>query len=686
MTATNPSKQAAQKEAQKEAERLRAAINRHNHLYHTRDAPEVSDAEFDRLFQRLLALEAEHPSLATPDSPTQRVGSEPLAAFAQVVHEQPMLSLDNAFSEEDLQDFDRRVRARLELEEGSGELAYACEPKIDGVAVSLLYERGALVRGATRGDGMKGEDITANLRTIKSLPLQLLGQVHPPRLEVRGEVYFPLAAFRQMNERAEAEGQRVFANPRNAVAGTLRQLDPRLAAQRPLALFAYGLGLVEGDMPGEHLAALAQLAEWGLPTNPRIAAATGIDACIAYYRKCLADRPGLDYEIDGVVFKVNDLALQGRLGMLTRTPRWAIACKFPAEEGRTRLNQVEFQVGRTGALTPVARLEPVQLAGVTISNASLHNLDEIQRLGLVIGDTVVIKRAGDVIPKVVSVLAEERPKKAKPIIAPTVCPACGGALHRAEGEVILRCSAGLECSAQRKESIRHFASRLAMDIEGLGDKLVNQLVEEGLVASPADLYRLKAQEEALAALERMAPKSAANLIAALEKSKETTLPRFIFALGIHEVGEATARALALHYGSLASLRAADVESLQEVPDVGPVVAQKVFWFFQEANNNRVIDDLCAQGVHWPALPQQTRSAALAGQTFVLTGALASLTRDEAKARLQALGAKVAGSVSKKTSYVVAGDAAGSKLAKASELGIPVLSEAELLALLEKHHG
>ena len=686
MTAPSQSKQAAQKEAQKEAERLRAAINRHNHLYHTRDAPELSDAEFDRLFQRLLALEAEHPGLATPDSPTQRVGSAPLAAFAQVVHEQPMLSLDNAFSEEDLQDFERRVKARLELEEGGAELAYACEPKIDGVAVSLLYEEGALVRGATRGDGMKGEDITANLRTIRSLPLELLGEGHPPRLEVRGEVYFPLAAFRQMNERAEAEGQRVFANPRNAVAGTLRQLDPRLAAQRPLALFVYGLGLVEGDMPGEHLAALAQLEQWGLPTNPRIAAATGIAECIAYYRQCLADRPSLDYEIDGVVFKVNDLALQGRLGMLTRTPRWAIACKFPAEEGRTRLNQVEFQVGRTGALTPVARLEPVQLAGVTISNATLHNLDEIQRLGLVIGDTVVIKRAGDVIPKVVSVLAEERPKRAKPITAPTVCPACGATLHRAEGEVILRCSAGLQCSAQRKESIRHFASRLAMDIEGLGDKLVNQLVEEGLVASPADLYRLKQQEERLAALERMAPKSAANLLAALEKSKETSLPRFIFALGIHEVGEATARALALHYGTLDALRAADIESLQEVPDVGPVVAQKVFWFFQEADNNRVIDDLCAQGLHWPALPRQTRSAALAGQTFVLTGTLAALTRDEARARLQALGAKVAGSVSKKTSYVVAGDAAGSKLAKASELGVPVLGEEELLALLEKHHA
>ena len=496
---------------------------------------------------------------------------------------------------------------------------------------------------------------------------------------MRGEVYFPLSAFAAMNAEAEKSGGRVFANPRNAAAGTLRQLDPRLAAGRGLRIFAYAVGIVEGDLPAMHLEALAQLADWGLPTNPRIAAATGVDACIAYYQRCLSERPQLDYEIDGVVFKVNSLALQQRLGMLTRTPRWAIAHKFPAEEGRTRLNQVEFQVGRTGAITPVARLEPVQLAGVTISNATLHNMDEITRLGLVIGDTVVIKRAGDVIPKVVSVAEGERPKGAKRIALPDACPACGGGLHKAEGEVIVRCAAGLQCSAQRKESIRHFASRLAMDIEGLGDKLVAQLVDEGLIQSPADLYRLR--EEALVDLERMAPKSAGNLIAALEQSKATTLPKFIFALGIHEVGEATARSLALHYGTLDALRAADVESLQEVPDVGPVVAQKVFWFFQEADNSKVIDALLAAGIHWPDAKPAASAQPLKGQTFVLTGTLDTLTRDEAKAQLQALGAKVAGSVSAKTTCLVAGASAGSKLAKATQLGIKIIDEQALKTLL-----
>jgi len=594
----------------------------------------------------------------------------------------PMLSLDNAFGEEDMHDFNRRVLARL----GSNDdVAYACEPKIDGVAVSLLYEDGRLVRGATRGDGTTGEDITSNVRTIDSIPLTLMGKGYPQRLEVRGEIYFSLSGFEQMNNDALARGQKTFANPRNAAAGTLRQLDPRETAQRPLTMFAYSIGVVaSGEMPATHTEILARLGEWGLRINPLVESVTGVEACIDYYDAMMARRAALDYEIDGVVFKVDAIEEQNRLGMLTRTPRWAIAHKFPAEEGTTVLEDVEFQVGRTGAVTPVARLRPVKVGGVTISNATLHNMDEVGRLALKIGDTVVIQRAGDVIPKVAAVLIEHRPDSAKDIVLPKSCPACGSEVLQPEGEVLARCIGGLECSAQRKESIRHFASRLALDIEGLGEKLVNQLVDEGLITSPADLYKLTAAS--LVELERMAPKSANNLLAALERSKRTTLPRFIYALGIQEVGESTANSLAMHFKDIDALRTAEEETLQQVADVGPIVAGKIARFFAQDVNNRVIDELLASGVDWEEIASQTDPQVLAGQTFVLTGTMSTLTRNEAKARLQALGAKVSGSVSSKTTAVVAGDAAGSKLTKAQSLNIPVMTEADLVELLEKPSG
>ena len=659
---------------------LRQQINHHNYQYHTLDQPRISDAEFDRLFRDLNALEQEHPDLVSDDSPTQRIGSVPLSAFSQVQHELPMLSLDNAFGEDDMRDFDRRVKTRLEV---STTIGYDCEPKIDGVAVSLLYENGSLVRGATRGDGATGEDITRNVRTIESIPLSLMGEGYPSRLEVRGEVYFPLSSFDRMNLAAEKAGQKVFANPRNASAGTLRQLDSRETARRPLTMFAYSIGIVEGgELPGTQSGILAALASWGIRVNPLIETVVGVEGCIEYYNKLLALRSSLDYEIDGVVFKLDGIAEQRKLGMLTRTPRWAIAHKFPAEEGITVLEDVEFQVGRTGAVTPVARLKPVQVGGVTISNATLHNMDEVARLGLVIGDTIVIQRAGDVIPKVVSVLRDKRPGKTRQIILPAQCPACGSEVLQAEGEVIARCTGGLRCSAQIKESIRHFASRLALDIEGLGDKLVNQLVDAGLISSPADLFQLTLEQ--LVNLERMAPRSANNLLDALEKSKSTTLSRFIYALGIQEVGESTARNLAQFYHDIAVLRQADEEALQEVPDIGPIVAKKIVNFFQQDTNRQVIDTLLKSGVGWVEQESFAISGALAGETYVLTGTLMSLTRNDAKARLMSLGAKVSGSVSVKTSYVVAGDAAGSKLTKAQELGVAILSEADLLQRLEVH--
>ena len=663
-----------------EAESLREALNHHNYLYHTLDEPQISDAEYDQLFRRLKEIEAEYPTLVTDDSPTQRVGSEPLEGFTQVQHERPMLSLDNAFSAEDLADFDRRVRSRLETEQ---QIEYVCEPKIDGVAVSLIYESGKLVQGATRGDGSTGENITQNVRTIESVPLKLRGKGFPDRLEVRGEIYIAKSSFAQINAEAEAEGGKIFANPRNAAAGSLRQLDPRLTAKRKLTMFSYSVGLVEGgELPGRHSDILKQLGKWGFRTNPETKVVTGVDDCNKFFVALGERRHDLDYEIDGVVFKVNDMVLQRRLGMLTRTPRWAIAHKFPAEQGTTTLLDVEFQVGRTGAVTPVARLQPVKVGGVTISNATLHNMDEVKRLGVMIGDTVLLQRAGDVIPKIIAVVEAERTSNARPIELPDHCPACGSDVVQLAGEVIARCSGGLICSAQRKESIRHFASRLAMDIEGLGDKLVEQLVDADMINSPADLFSLKATD--LIELERMAPKSANKLLESLEKSKHTTLPRFIYALGIQEVGESTARNLALFFGDMGSLRDADDERLRSVPDVGPIVAAKIRHFFTQPENIKVIDRLIEAGIVWEEEASNADPEALIGQTFVLTGTLSQLSRNEAKAKLQSLGAKVAGSVSKNTSVVVAGDAAGSKLTKAQELGIEVIDEQALVTLLGRH--
>ena len=662
-----------------EIARLRDQIHYHNHLYHTLDQPELSDAEFDAVFRRLQGLESEHPQFADENSPTRRVGGAPLTAFTQVAHERPMLSLDNAFGAEDMVDFERRIKTRLDSQEP---VSFACEPKIDGVAISLLYEGGRLVRAATRGDGATGENITENARTISAVPLNLMGDEYPYRLEVRGEAYMSLSGFAEMNLQAEAEGEKVFANPRNATAGSLRQLDSRLTAKRPLTMFCYSVGVVEGGaLPEEHSAILEALRRWGFRTNPLTEVVVGVDACNDYFARLQEIRPTLDYEIDGCVFKVNNIAQQVTLGFLTRTPRWAIAHKFPAEEGVTRLLDVEFQVGRTGAITPVARLEPIKLAGVTISNATLHNMDEVSRLGLAVGDMVKIQRAGDVIPKIVGVLPELRDTDSREVALPAVCPACGSGIVQPEGEVIARCSSGLSCSAQRKESIRHFASRLALDIEGLGDKLVEQLVDEGLIETTGDLFRLT--DEPLVALPRMGRKSVSNLLAAIEDSKQTTLTRFIYALGIAEVGEATARNLAMHFGDLGPLRDASVESLQEVDDVGPIVAEKIASFFGQKNNQIVMDQLIALGVQWePEIVETVPGPDLTGEKVVLTGTLRTLTRNDAKSQLQTLGAKVSGSVSSKTSFVVAGDAAGSKLTKAQELGVRVLSEQELIDLLE----
>lgn len=671
---------AASAQAAERVAQLRAGINHHNHLYHSLDAPEISDSEFDQLFRELKALEQEHPELISADSPTQRVGGAPLEGFEQVTHEVPMLSLDNAFSDEDVVDFERRVRQRLETDDI---IRYTCEPKIDGVAVSLLYENGVLMRGATRGDGSTGENITLNVRTIESVPLRLLGSGYPTRLEVRGEVYFPLDAFHAMNARLEADGEKTFANPRNTAAGTLRQLDPRLTAKRRLTMFCYNVGLVEGGtLPDCHSDVLSTLGEWGLRVNPIVEAVEGASGCAAYYDKLSGLRSRLNYEIDGLVIKVDSFAHQQRLGFLTRTPRWAVARKFPAEEAITRLDDVEFQVGRTGAITPVARLAPVQVAGVTIRNATLHNMDEIARLGLRVGDEVVIQRSGDVIPKVIRV-SQPAGANGREVVLPGACPDCGSELVRPEGEVIVRCSGGpLVCGAQRKEAIRHFASRLALDIEGVGEKLVDQLVEAGLTTTAADLFVLTMEQ--LCSLERMAEKSAGNILANLDASRKTTLPRFIFALGISEVGESTARNLATYFGDLAPLRQADAEVLQQVPDVGPIVAEKIAAFFAEPASGAMVDALVAHGVQWEAIEQVVAHDALAAQTWVLTGTLASMSRDEAKAKLQQLGAKVSGSVSKKTSVVVAGDAAGSKLTKAQDLGLEIRDEAALLELFAEH--
>ncbi|ELY3760100.1 NAD-dependent DNA ligase LigA [Cronobacter universalis] len=660
---------------------LRTTLRHHEFLYHVMDAPEVPDAEYDRLMRELRALEEAHPELVTPDSPTQRVGAAPLTEFSQVRHEVPMLSLDNVFDEASFLAFNKRVQDRLKSTDA---LVYCCELKLDGLAVSLLYENGLLVRAATRGDGTTGEDITLNVRTIRAIPLKLHGDNIPARLEVRGEVFLPQAGFEKINEEARRTGGKVFANPRNAAAGSLRQLDPRVTAKRPLTFFCYGVGLLEGgELPRSHMDRLQQFKAWGLPVSDRIRLVKTPEEVLAFYHQVEADRPTLGFDIDGVVIKVDSLELQEQLGFVARAPRWAVAFKFPAQEQLTTVRDVEFQVGRTGAITPVARLEPVQVAGVLVSNATLHNADEIARLGLRIGDKVVIRRAGDVIPQVVNVVLSERPEETRPVVFPAQCPVCGSDVERVEGEAVTRCTGGLICGAQRKEALKHFVSRRAMDVDGMGDKIIDQLVEKEYVHTPADLFRLTAGK--LTGLDRMGPKSAQNLVAALEKAKETTFARFLYALGIREVGEATAAGLAAHFGTLEALINASIDDLQKVPDVGIVVATHVFNFFEEESNRAVIRDLTEEvGIHWPA-PQVVKAeeidSLLAGKTVVLTGTLSQMSRDDAKARLAALGAKVSGSVSKKTDLLIAGEAAGSKLAKAQELGIEVIDEAEMLRLL-----
>ena len=659
---------------------LRTTLRHHEYLYHVMDTPEIPDAEYDRLMRELRELEAQHPDLITPDSPTQRVGAAPLASFSQVRHEVPMLSLDNVFDEESFLAFNKRVQDRLK---SSDDLIYCCELKLDGLAVSILYENGVLVQAATRGDGTTGEDITANVRTIRAIPLRLRGDNIPQRLEVRGEVFLPQAGFEKINEEARRTGGKVFANPRNAAAGSLRQLDPRITAKRPLTFFCYGVGaLTGGELPESHSGRLQQFKAWGLPVSDRVTLCHTPEEVLTYYRKVEEDRPNLGFDIDGVVIKVDSLALQEQLGFVARAPRWAVAFKFPAQEQMTFVRDVEFQVGRTGAITPVARLEPVHVAGVLVSNATLHNADEIERLGLRIGDKVVIRRAGDVIPQVVNVVLSDRPEETREIVFPTHCPVCNSDVERVEGEAVTRCTGGLICGAQRKEALKHFVSRRALDVEGMGDKIIDQLVEKEYVHTPADLFRLTAGK--LTGLDRMGPKSAQNVVNALEKSKATTFARFLYALGIREVGEATAAGLAAYFATIEALEQATIEELQKVPDVGIVVATHVFHFFAEENNRDVIAQLCAEGVNWPApvvVNAEEIDSPFAGKTVVLTGSLSQLSRDDAKARLMALGAKVAGSVSKKTDLVIAGEAAGSKLAKAQELGIAVIDEAEMLRLL-----
>ncbi|MDP0187944.1 NAD-dependent DNA ligase LigA [Glaesserella parasuis] len=658
-------------------EHLREKLREYEYHYHVLDNPLVPDAEYDRLMNELKNLEWQHPELITSDSPTQRVGAKPLDGFAQITHETPMLSLDNAFSDDDLTGFLRRIEDRIAI--NSNQIEFCCEPKLDGLAVSILYVDGVLTQAATRGDGTTGEDITANIRTIRNIPLKLKSSNPPHRLEVRGEVFMPQQGFEQLNEKALAKGEKTFANPRNAAAGSLRQLDPKITRQRPLMLNAYNIGVYESDdeLPTTHFDRLQWLKTLGIPVNAEITLATGSQALTAFYQKIQAKRSSLGYDIDGTVLKVNKIVLQEQLGFISKAPRWAIAYKFPAQEEMTILNDVEFQVGRTGAITPVAKLEPVFVAGVTVSNATLHNGDEIERLGIAIGDTVIIRRAGDVIPQIVGVVAERRLDNAKKIAFPTACPVCNSAVVRVEGEAVARCTGGLFCGAQRKEALKHFVSRKAMDIEGVGEKLIEQLMERELIRTPADLFKL--DHTTLMRLERMGEKSANNALQSIEKAKNTTLARFLFALGIRDVGESTAQNLANHFGTLDAIRQADLDTLKQVQDVGEVVANRLFQFWQEPHNIEVVEDLIAQGVKWQeVVPQEIADNPLKDKTVVLTGTLTQLTRDQAKALLQQLGCKVSGSVSSKTDYLIAGEKAGSKLAKAQELGVKILSEDELI--------
>ncbi len=664
----------------KKTESLRELIRHHNYRYHVLDDPEVPDIEYDRLMQELLTLETEYPELVTPDSPTQRVGAAPVAAFGTVKHELPMLSLGNAFSEDELRDFHRRVLDKLELD-NSSKVTYAAEPKLDGAAVSLLYVDGVLTQGATRGDGTTGEDITHNVRTIEAVPLRLMGKGFPKRLEIRGEIFMPKAGFDAYNAKARAAGDKVFVNPRNAAAGSLRQLDPKQTAARPLDMYAYSVGVVEGGkLANRHSEIIDQLQQWGVKVCPERRVVTGIEGCLKFYDDIGKRRNALAYEIDGVVYKVDSLALQNELGFISRAPRWAIAHKFPAQEELTEVLGVEFQVGRTGAVTPVARLKPVFVGGVTVSNATLHNIDELHRKDVRVGDTVIVRRAGDVIPEVASVVLSRRQKGARRVQLPKKCPVCGSQVVKEDGETVARCTGGLYCAAQRAESLKHFVSRRAFDIEGFGSKLIEQLVSIDRIKTPADIFQLTRQE--LGELDRMGDKSAEKLVASIERSKQTTLARLLFALGIREVGEATAASIAAHYGRLENVLSASEEELQTIDDVGPVVAARLRTFFDEKHNVDEISRLQQYGVTWPELdPVQTKAdGALSGKTFVITGTLPTMTRDEAKDLIRSLGGKVAGSVSKKTDYLVAGEKAGSKLAKAEQLGISVLSESDLQRL------
>ena len=669
-------------EATARAAELRAQIAQHDYRYYVLDDPLIPDAEYDRLMLELRALESAQPELITPDSPTQRVSGTPGGSFGEIVHKVAMLSLDNAFSEEDVQAFDRRVHERLGV---TGDLDYVAEPKLDGLAVTVIYRDGLLAQAATRGDGLTGEDVTPNVRTIRAVP-QRLRPPAPPLLEARGEIFMPLAGFERMNREARERGEKVFVNPRNAAAGSLRQLDARITASRPLTAFFYGLGALEGAAPP---ARQSELLEWlrrlGLPTSRDARTVRGVAGCLGYYRELGERRSSLPYQIDGVVYKLDDRADQERLGFVSRAPRWAIAHKFAPDEALTVVRDIEFQVGRTGALTPVARLAPVFVSGVTVSNVTLHNIDEVHRKDVRVGDTVVVRRAGDVIPEVVSVVPDRRREDARPVQLPERCPVCGSRVLRVEGEAVARCTGGFTCSAQRQEALRHFASRRALDIEGLGERMIEQLVERDQVKSPADLYALTLPQ--LAQLERMGEKSAANLLAAIEKSKQTTLPRLLYGLGIRDVGEATALALARHFGSLERLMSADERTIQQVPDVGPVVAAHIAAFFASEEHLRVIKALRDKGVTWPDLEPAPRSTgSLTGRTFVITGTLSSMTREQAQEALTARGAKVTASVSKKTSYIVAGGEAGSKLARAEELGVPVLDEQQFLELLGSDGG
>ncbi|MDA9219955.1 NAD-dependent DNA ligase LigA [Luminiphilus sp.] len=660
---------------------LTARLKRWGAAYFEIDTPLVPDADYDAAMMQLRALEADHPELQAPDSPTQRVGGAPLSAFETITHRMPMLSLDNAFLESDLIEFHRRVVERL----SATEITYCCEPKLDGVAVSIVYESGLLTQAATRGDGVSGEDITANVKTIRNVPLMLSGDDIPSYLEVRGEITIPRSGFEQMNARARLLGQKVFVNPRNAAAGSLRQLDSSVTAKRPLEFTAYSVGVFEGPLPASHDATLRVLAEWGIPISEHMQTVVGIEACEVYYEQMAVRRDALPFDIDGVVFKVNLLEQQERLGFISRAPRWAVARKFPAQEVSTRLLGVDFQVGRTGAITPVARLEPVFVAGVTVSNATLHNIDEIARLSVAIGDVVVVRRAGDVIPQIVSVVRDDTENDVEvrvPIVFPSQCPACGAALAREAGEAAIRCVGGVGCQAQLKGVVRHFASRKAMNIDGLGDKLIDQLVDEGLLKSVADLFRLT--QDGVGALDRMGEKSSENLLLSVAAARQTTLSKFIYALGIREVGEATARSLSEHFMTLDAMLAASVEALEDVDDVGPVVAQHIRAFAVDERNRIILDELLAAGITWPDVTLDAGDGPLAGTIWVVTGKLVAMSREEAESRLRALGAKTASSVSKKTTSVVAGPGAGSKRKRAESLAIPIIDESALLVVLETH--